>query len=145
MTTSSKQPAFDQGFSAFACIGDTITCEADGYTFTARIVADIDTRIDDDESHSEDRSVTGCTEEQHAELMAARAAWFRDEWCFVGIVISVSRNFIELDDFAASVWGIEMNYPGSDNAYLEELANDLLPEAMEVARSARTNALLALA
>jgi hypothetical protein len=33
-----------------------------------------------------------------------------------------------------SLWGIEANYPGADNSYLKEVANELLPEAVAVAR-----------
>jgi hypothetical protein len=76
---------------------------------------------------------------------AARAAmadyeslkeWCDDEWHYIGIVLSASRNGIALDDCAASLWGIECNYPGSDNAYLSEVAAELLPEALTVARAA---------
>ena len=28
-------------------------------------------------------------------------------------------------------WGIEANYPDSDNAYLTDVANELLPEALD--------------
>ena len=52
-----------------------------------------------------------------------------------GIVLSVSLEGVTLDDHAASLWGVEANYPGSDNAYLTEVANELLPEALDVARA----------
>jgi len=42
-----------------------------------------------------------------------------------------------MDDHAASLWGIEANYPDSDNAYLTEVANGLLPEALEAAKAER--------
>lgn len=129
---------FTKGFDKYACFGDTIECEVDGYTFVARLEFDTDYRIDDDDCHNVDRSVTGCTEEQHAELLEARAAWFRDEWSYVGVVVSVSRNGVELDDHAASVWGMEMNYPGCDNnAHLTDIANELIDEAKDVAGHAR--------
>jgi hypothetical protein len=32
-----------------------------------------------------------------------------------------------LASHAASLWGIEANYPGADNSYLTEVANELLP------------------
>lgn len=59
-------------------------------------------------------------------------AWCNDEWCYVGISVTVFKNGIELGD--ASLWGVEMNYPGSNNAYLAEVANELLPEALQNAR-----------
>ena len=41
-----------------------------------------------------------------------------------------------LDAHAASLWGVEANYPGSDNAYLAEVAEKLLPEALDAGRAA---------
>jgi hypothetical protein len=41
---------------------------------------------------------------------------------------------IIVDSTQASLWGIEANYPGADNSYLTEIANDLFPEAIAVAR-----------
>ena len=38
----------------------------------------------------------------------------------------------------ASLWGIEANYPGSDNAYLSEVAGELLPDALAAGRAALT-------
>ena len=60
------------------------------------------------------------------------AAWRKDEWFYCGIVLSVSLAGVELDANAASLWGIEANYPGSDNAYLTATANDLLGDALTV-------------
>lgn len=41
----------------------------------------------------------------------------------------------QLVETAASLCGVEANYPGSDNSYLREVANDLLPDALaEAAR-----------
>jgi len=42
------------------------------------------------------------------------AAWKNDEWYYCGVI-----------------------YPDSDNAYLTEVANELLPEALEVAKAER--------
>jgi hypothetical protein len=36
---------------------------------------------------------------------------------------------------AASLWGVECNYPGSDNVYLMDAANELLGDASEVAHT----------
>ncbi len=61
-------------------------------------------------------------------------AWCEDRWFYVGVVLEVSRNGIVLSD-STSLWGIEANYPGKDkNAYLTEVANELLPEALEDAQ-----------
>lgn len=60
-------------------------------------------------------------------------AWCNDEWHWSGVVVTVSRAGVELG--AASVWGVERNYPGSDNSYLTETANELLSEAIASARA----------
>ena len=84
-----------------------------------------------------------CTPEMTAGQKAAAAAehdfdvlraWCADGWWYVGIVLSVSRNGVELSDHAASLWSVECNYPGSDNSYLTEVANELLSEALDEAR-----------
>lgn len=43
---------------------------------------------------------------------------------------------IIVDSTQASLWGIEANYPASDNAYLTEVARELLPEALDAGRAA---------
>jgi hypothetical protein len=125
---------FAESFDKFACIGDTITCTADGFDVTARLEFDADSHIDDDDCHNEDQAVTGCNDEQFAKLLEARKAWLNDEWHYCGVVLSVSRAGVLLDDHAASLWGIELNYPGGDNSYLTETANELLDEALDEAR-----------
>ena len=67
-------------------------------------------------------------------MLDARKAWFNDEWFYCGIMLSVSYKGIVLDSNAASLWGIEANYPGSDNKYLTEIANELLPEALQAGK-----------
>ena len=125
---------FTQSFDSYVCGGDAITCDVDGFTITARVERDVDYRIDDDDCHNTDQSVTGCDDEQFARLLECRKAWFNDEWFYCGIVLTVSRNGIEIDDHAASLWGIEANYPDSDNSYLRDVANELLSEALDAAR-----------
>jgi len=120
----------------YVCAFDTITLEAEGFTFTARIEFDPDTGIDDDGySHNVDQEVTGCDDEQQIKLLAARAAWEADEWFYCGVVVSVSKAGIEFPG-VASLWGIECNYPEGDNSYLTEVANELLSEALDVGRQA---------
>ena len=62
-------------------------------------------------------------------------AWRGDEWFYCGIVLSVAFEGVTLDTHAASLWGIEANYPDSDNAYLTDVANELLPEALDAGRA----------
>lgn len=61
-------------------------------------------------------------------------AWCNDEWKYCGIVLSVVKDDVTLTEHAASLWGIELNYPDSDNAYLTEVANELLDEALSVGK-----------
>jgi hypothetical protein len=122
---------FTDKFDSFVCMGDSISVDHDGFTITARIEYDDQYKIDDDDVHNVDQSVTGCDEEQYQTLLKNRQAWMENEWWYGGVVLSVSKNDIVLDDHAASLWGIEVNYPTSDNGYLTDVANELLSEALE--------------
>lgn len=57
--------------------------------------------------------------------------WCDDQWHWVGVVISISKNGHTLDNCAASIWGIESDA----GDYLVEVANDLIGEAIEAGRS----------
>lgn len=122
-------------FKEFVCVGDTVECQIGNLTFIARIVQDNDYSIDDDDSHNVDQSVTGCSDEQQKKLIAAREAFARGEWFYCGIVVSVKFEDTVIAENAASLWAIEANYPESNNQYLGEVANELLPEAVEVAKN----------
>ena len=141
--------AFIETFDSYVCEGDTITAQVDGYTVTARVVRD-DTPDAPDKRQdgfwpSLDPKEAGYigAGKTDADLESAKArakavmdAWEADEWFYCGIVVGVSRAGIALDDNAASLWGIEANYPDSDNAYLTEVARELVPEALDAARLA---------
>ena len=131
MNRENEAAEFSDGFDSFVCDGDTIKTEVDGITYEARIVYDSDSGIDDDDCHNKNQSVTGCNDEQYMKLMCARESWFEDEWFYCGIIIKASKLGIIIDHNAASLWGIEANYPGSDNSYLTDVANELLSEAIE--------------
>lgn len=112
----------------YACFGDTISVEVEGFTVTARLEHDPDTRPEDPEGGGRYK----------ARMRKALESWQRDEWHYVGVALSVSRSGVVLDDYAASLWGIDMNYPrkgGVDNSYLTEVANDLLEEALRSGRA----------
>jgi hypothetical protein len=131
MNTTQSQNAFQTSFDSYACFGDTITAEIDGFTVTARISHDEVSHIDDDDCHSLDQSATGADDEMQEQIIAARKAWFDGQWCYCGLILSVFKNGIELNNCATSLWGIELNYPHSDenkNENLTEIANDLLAE-----------------
>lgn len=131
---------FKQKFNKYVCDGDTITTEAEGFEIIARIERDDDYHIDDDDSHNIDTNVTGCNPYQQKKLLAARKAWKNDEWFYCGVVLSVSKNGVMLDDHAASLWAIEANYPSgrNPNKYLTDVANELLPEAIEAGKAILT-------
>ncbi len=139
---------FAEKFLPFVCEGDTIQCTVDGFDITARIVRDDcldppDQRQDGfwPSLYSDHPRFIGPGNnyrqrfaEAEAKAKAVMAAWNAGDWFYCGIVLSVSFQEVVLDASACSVWGVEANYPGSDNAYLTEIANELLPEAVAAAR-----------
>jgi hypothetical protein len=142
--------SFSERFDSFACEGDTIGCEVDGFTFTARIVADDCPDAPDQRQDGfwpslykdapgfigPGNSFRQRFAEAQATAEAVMEAWRKGDWFYCGIVLSVERDGIELDDHAASLWGVECNYPGADNSYLSTVANELLPEALDAGRAA---------
>ena len=141
--------AFIETFDSYVCEGDTIAAQVDGYTVTARVVRDDIPDAPDQRQDGfwptldpQDAGYIGVgktdadLEIAKANAQAVMDAWEADEWFYCGIVVRVSRAGITLDDHAASLWGIEANYPGSDNAYLTEVARELVPEALDAARLA---------
>ena len=139
---------FTERFQTFVCEGDSITCEAQGFEIIARIVRDDCGDAPDERQDgfwpSLYKDAPGFIgpgpnhrqrfAEAQAKAEAVMEAWRKDEWFFCGIVLSVALEGVTLDAHAASLWGIEANYPGADNRYLTEVANELLPEAIAVAR-----------
>ena len=57
-------------------------------------------------------------------------AWCNNDWTYVGVVLSVARNGVTLDNHAASLWGIESDC----GDYLAEVAEDLVDDAANVGR-----------
>ena len=113
--------AYASSFDRFVCAGDTISADVDGFTVTARIVYDESTRPEDYECYDD----------------ATVRAWYDNDWYFCGVCVQVSRAGIDLTGpYGAALWGVEANFPGSDNAYLTEIATDLIPEAIAEARAA---------
>ncbi len=114
MKTGTTFPQFDK----YACEGDRIEWTRDGFDFVARLQYDTDTKPTDFDCYSPDDV----------------RRWKNDEWCYVGVVLSVSRNGVKLSDHAASLWGVTCNF-GADNAYLADVVSDLEDDALETARS----------
>lgn len=133
-----EELGFVDEFDGYACENDMIQCDHQGYHVVAKIERDEHHGIDDDDCHSVAQDVTGCNDEQFSWLMHCRSEWENNEWFYCGIVLSVFFNGVEIEEHAASLFGIECNYPqqddNTDNSYLRTVANELLPEAIETAK-----------
>ena len=141
---------FTQRFQNFVCEGDSISCEVAGFEITARIVRDDCPDAPDERQDgfwpSLYKDAPGFIgpgpnhrerfAKAQAEAEAIMEAWRRGDWFYCGIVLSVSLDGVILDEHAISLWGVEANYPGSDNAHLKDVADDLLPDAIAIGRRA---------
>ena len=105
-------------FNSYAMAGDFIAWESEGYKIKATLHDDTCTHVNDYECYSQEEI----------------QAWKNDEWFYVGVVLSVSCNGIEIDDHAASLWGIDCNFPCGTNAYLSECALEMQEEAIDQAK-----------
>lgn len=173
---------FTEHFHDYACEGDSITCEVEGFTLIARLSRDHDhgPPWKEEDGHgpvsdwrpkkdkragevvlSTDRYAarfynwaeaikiakrdgwdappygTGTKGEQ-----AERAVkqdfellkrWCDDEWWYGIIDIEVSKGDVDLDDHAVSLCGIGVN-AGENNHYLQEVANEMIAEALKAAK-----------
>lgn len=106
-------------FPTYACEGDRIEWTAEGFDIVARLEYDTDSNPEDVECYSPEDV----------------QRWRNDEWFYVGVVLSVSCNGVELSDHAASLWGIDCNFSNTSNAYLSEVAQELEAEAIANARA----------
>ncbi|NQY97657.1 MAG: hypothetical protein HRT82_10890 [Henriciella sp.] len=138
-------------FESFVCEGDSLTCDVAGFEITACIVREFGGSENAPDKRQEGfwpslyKDAPGFIgagpnhrerfAEAQAKAQAVMEAWRKGEWFYCGIVLSVAFEGVLLDDHAASLWGIEANYPDSDNAYLTDVANELLPEALDVGRA----------
>lgn len=116
-----KKSNFPQ-FEAFACIGDSVSWEKNGFTLTATLEEGPDTNVRDYECYTSKQI----------------SAWRNDEWLFVGVVVSVKRGGIEILEHAASRYGLDCNFPSlrkNPNWYLSSVLQELEPEALEAAES----------
>ena len=147
---------FTEHFDSFVCEGDAITCVVNGLDVIARIHRD-DCRDRPDERQDGSKACfrrpslykdapgfIGPGNNFRARFAAAQAkaeaimaAWEAGEWFYCGVVLSVECDGAMIEAHAASLWGVEANYPDTDNIYLQEVANDLLPEALAAAEARR--------
>jgi hypothetical protein len=138
---------FTKSFDKFVCEGDSIECTVDGFDIKAFIARDdCGDRPDQRDcafwpsknpfsSGSVGENPPMPFEEQQAKAESIMQAWKDDEWFYCGVCVVVSRCDVELTDkYSNAVWGIECNYPDSDNSCLTETANELLAEALHEAK-----------
>jgi|TARA_R110000823_G_scaffold64711_8_gene151884 hypothetical protein len=110
---------FTETFDKYVCVGDSVSVDVNGFTVEARLEHDPDTHLDDYDCYDD----------------AARKAWLNDDWFFGSVVLAVLKNDVVLDEHAASLSGVDVNFPGSDNSYLTDVANELLDEALVEGRA----------
>ena len=144
--------SFAERFRPFVCPGDVITCEAGPFTVLAQVVPDDCPDAPDQRQDGFWPSLyigapgfigPGPNHRQRladaqAKAEAVMEGWRKGDWFYCGIVLSVSAEGVDLARTAAALFGIEANYPGTDNSYLTEVANELLPEAVAAARETLT-------
>jgi hypothetical protein len=140
---------FTKGFQNYACDGDSITCDVQGFTITATLHhddgADAPDQMSDGFWPSLNPKSAGyignksqSTLRRHlAKAREVMRAWQQNEWFYCGVSVTVARRGVELvGRYDHALWGIECNYPGSGhNNYLTEVANELLGEALADARA----------
>jgi hypothetical protein len=139
-----KFPKFDE----YARDGDSVTVDVDGFTLIATICRDDCARSPDEEQdgfwpsldprdagyigHKSKRTLA----RHMAKAQNAMRAWRNDEWFYCGIAVTAWRAGIRLTgEYDAASWGVECNYPDSDNSYLSDIADDLAQEALDLARA----------
>ena len=139
---------FTKGFGKYAYPGDTITCTVDGFDCTATLYFDDcgDTPEERDDGFwpSLDPKSAGyigpkskSTLARHmAKAKAVMQAWENNEWWYVGVAVTISKNDVPLTGkYDHACWGVDCNYPGSDNSYLMDVANEDLHEALKAAKA----------
>ena len=138
---------FKTPFGKFVCENDTFCAQYDGFQLLARIYRDDsgDTPEERDDGFWPSLDKTSAcyigpkskrTFERHmAKAKRVMQAWRDDEWFYCGVVVSASREGVQFTGkYDHALWGIECNYPDSDNEYLRVIANELAEEALAEAR-----------
>ena len=140
-----KELTFPHGFASRVLEGDTITLEHEGLVIRARVYRDDDTSKPDKRGDgfwpSQDPANPGYVlpenyESEMAKAKRAMSTFKRGEWFYCGIAVTVWKDgkTCLTGPYDAALWGIECNYPDSDNAYLTEVANELIGEALSAAK-----------
>lgn len=140
-----------QKFRDYACEGDSIFWQQDGFAIQATVYHD--DSGESPEEHSEgfwsslDPKSAGyigpksksTLRRKLAQERAILKAWQNDEWFYCGIAVTVHKNEVQLTGkYDHALWGIECNYPSKQiypNRYLDEVAHELADEAIESAKA----------
>lgn len=109
-------------FNNYIVIGDYVEYTPEnnnprGFVIRATICEDYDSSPDDSE---------GYTEEQIKQ-------WKNDDWFYCGVILSVYKAGVCLSTNAASLWGVECNFPNASNSYLSDIVKELETEALQEA------------
>jgi hypothetical protein len=104
-------------FRNHVCIGDYIEKDWNGLTLRAELLHD----------EFMTPGFFDCYTKEQIE------SWKRGEWFFGGLVVSLLSDDVVIGNNLASLWGIDCNIV-DDNAYLDELAEELFAEAEDEAR-----------
>jgi hypothetical protein len=151
MQTRGPTGPFKTDFDSFACLGDTITAEVEGFTLTACIYYDEHAGSPEDQSQcfwpSLDPDKAGyigpksksTLRRQMKKARKVLADWNLERWFYCGIAVTVARNGVELTGkFDHALWGIECNYTGgrhkNPNTYLRDVANEHAQGALDAAK-----------
>ena len=130
MKTPTTTHAFPDTFDSYVTPTEYLETEIAGITYRAFIEHDPDSHIDDDDSHNLDLICQEIEPDVYQSVRNARQEWYQNGWFYCGIVIEARKTGHLISEYAASLWSIEANYPGTDNSYLTEVANELLNEAV---------------
>lgn len=136
---------FTRTFDTYAIPGDSISCEIDGFVAVATIYPD-DCRARPDERNdgfwpSHDPHDAGYVpsylyDDSLAQAKRVMSAWEADDWFYCGVAVTIHRAGVKLTGkYSNALWGLECNYPETDNDYLTEVANDLLKDALDEAHA----------
>ena len=105
---------FTEQFNKYACVGDYISVDINGVTFTAYLEPDADTRPEDFDCYSEEEI----------------ERFYKEDWYYVGLVIEAETDDWKKTLYGSSVWGVDIGLGTDDRPYLMELANECLVDAV---------------
>jgi hypothetical protein len=143
---------FTTPFTAPAYVGESIGCSKGPFVAWATLIIDDcpdkpDQRCDgfwpslapNDPGYIGDGKTVSDHNDAMAKAEAVMKAFDAGEWFYVGVRVAVSLQRDGYDEISlgeARLYGVECNYPGSDNSYMLVVANELLREALGYAKEA---------